>query len=438
MQQLLVLAAVSLLPMYFSVWARQSRDLVGVSVINWVVMLAVGLAFVQWFGSRLLKRSRSRFPLPIAMVALFVVPYVFAHLSGYSMVDQIPPELVTSEGAFSSMKNWYLSHLGMSLLTTVGMAVAIASALQRGVRLTHVLTAMALPLVPVVAHALIVTFTSGLSLGDLTSEQNRHFLQNETTFGLHGNALGQYSVFAYVLFLGAIEGTPHSRTRSFFVVMAVVAIAGVLIGFSRAAFGVTTLVTLLWNVRTPGAKKWLVPALVLVLFLFMPADLFQRVGKGVATGDIDQILSGRLQHMWIPALQEVGKNPWTGHGWGAYMWSDAVLLRLAYRTATVHNAYIRLLMEMGIVGLALVLAFYAWIFAEAHRLVRFAHDDLTRAMLKAVRWLVVAMLLTGMIGDAITPEMIQVYFWYGIGIFLWYRATLVERARVPLNAASAA
>ena len=42
-------------------------------------------------------------------------------------------------------------------------------------------------------------------------------------------------------------------------------------------------------------------------------------------------------------------------------------------------------------------------------------------MLKSARWLVFAMLITGVTGDAITPEMIQIYFWYGVGILLSVR-----------------
>jgi O-antigen ligase len=321
----------------------------------------------------------------------------------------------------------------MSLLTTVGIAATIGLALQRGLRLSHLLIVAALPLWPIAAHAVLATVTSGLSLVELTSEQNRSFLQDETAFGVHGNAFGQYALFAYVLFIGAAEGSKNTL-RKFFLATAALATIGIVVSFSRTAWGAWILVTTFWNAKSRGSSKWLVPAVTALVLLMMPEALFQRIGKGLVERDIDLMLSGRLDRMWLPILQEVSIKPFFGQGWGAYMWSDAFKSGLAFQTSTVHNAYIRLLLETGVVGLSLVVSFYFLVWREAAELTKNESDSLARAMLKSSRWLVVAMLVTGVTGDAITPEMIQVYFWYGIGIFLSVRLAAHARVReAPLT-----
>jgi O-antigen ligase len=244
---------------------------------------------------------------------------------------------------------------------------------------------------------------------------------------LHGNAFGQYALFAYILFIGAAEGS-EGKLKKFFLATAIVATGGIVVSFSRTAWAAWLLVATLWNIRSRGNRKWLVPAAIAFVLLVMPEAFFQRIWKGMAERDIDQILSGRLEHMWLPVLQEVWANPLFGQGWGAYMWSEAFTTGIAFRTSTVHNAYIRLLLESGVFGLLLIGLFYRSLWREAKELASSELDNLSRSMLKSARWLVVAMLVTGVTGDAITPEMIQVYFWYGIGIFLAAKMAARQRA----------
>jgi O-antigen ligase len=430
MTKLSVVLAAFFLPQYFSLWAKESKALVGFSIANWTLAAAVGLSLVLFVCTYAIKvNEKVRFPLDREMWVLFIAPYVISHLVGYPRAEEIPVELAYQDGGFASLRTWYLSHLAMSLLTTIGIAVAIALALRRGLKQSHLLVVTALPLWPVVLHAVMVTFTSGLSLGELTSETNRSFLQNDTNFGLHGNAFGQYAVFAYILFAGAAAGSKDAK-RPFFLATAAVATLGVLVSFSRTAWGAWILVTALWNAKGQSHRRWLVPAVMVFALLMMPEELVQRIWKGVAERDIDQILSGRLERMWLPVLHEVWSHPLFGQGWGAYMWSEAFKTGLVFQTATVHNAYVRLLLESGMVGLLLVVSFYFSVWRQTKKLEVNEADALTKAMLNSSRWLVFAMLITGVTGDAITPEMIQVYFWYGIGIFLAAKLQARERPEV--------
>ena len=434
--RVLVLAAVFLLPQYFTLWAREAKAVAGFSLPYWTLFLAVAVSLGPVCGAIILKqRSVRTLPLGWPLALLFLAPYVVSHVYGFAHVNEIPVELAFGGDGFGSLNAWYSAHLAMSLLTTVGLAMAVAIALERGLGLDDLLLAAALPLWPIVIHALVATAASGLGIGDLTSETNRHFLQYETNFGIHGNAFGQYGLFAYVCLLGAIAGTSQPLRRWFYIATAVLVSLGILVGFSRTAWGGWVVVTLFWSSGARGTKRLLVPAMLAMSVAMAPPELFQRVSKGLADGNVDEVLSGRLEHMWLPALEEVWRNPFFGQGWGAYMWSDVFQAGLVFQTATVHNAFIRLLMEAGIVGLVLVCGFYAVTWSEARRLELVETDPLTRSMLKSSRWLVVVMLLTGVTGDAITPEITQLYFWIGFGIFLARRQRregwIPGRSRAP-------
>src|SRR5262245_28743457 len=258
MLELTVLFAVFLVPQYFSLWVTESRALVGFGLVNWLLAAAVGTALAQWAGGTAI-RSRATAPFPIyrSMLLLFVLPYAVSHLLPFERIEEIPVELAYRDGGFSSVGTWYVSHLGMSLLATVGLASAIALAVRKGLPVHRMLVVAALPLWPIVAHAVIATVTSGLSMTNLTSEENRSFLQDSTDFGLHGNAFGQYALFAYILFIGAAEGT-KGTVKTFFRATAILATVGIVVSFSRTAWGAWILVTTLWNARSGSNRRWLV------------------------------------------------------------------------------------------------------------------------------------------------------------------------------------
>ena len=431
MIKLALLAAVLLLPQYFTLWAREAKALAGFSVVYWAVFIAVSLAAARMCGWLMWKqRTLSTLPIGKPLFLLFLIPYVASHFYGFRHVDEIPVELAYATDGFSTLRMWYIVHLGMSLLTTVGMAIAVAVSLEEDLDLDRLVLVAALPLWPIAIHALVATLRSGLSLGDLTSEANRHFLQTDTNFGMHGNAFGQYGLFAYIFLLGAISGTTAPLRRLFYLATAALVSLAIVVGFSRTAWGAWVVVTLFWNWRTAGARKWLVPVAIAIAVTLMPAELFQRVWKGVAEGNVDEMLSGRLEHMWLPALEEAWKHPVFGQGWGAYMWLEAFQSGIVFQTATVHNAFLRLLLEAGVAGLLCVCAFYRLSWIEAGRLEATQSASLPRSMLRATRWLIVAMLLTGITGDAVTPEVVQLYFWIGFGIFLAHRKNLRQSHRL--------
>lgn len=113
------------------------------------------------------------------------------------------------------------------------------------------------------------------------------------------------------------------------------------------------------------ANKWLrVLGFVLVFLVilvliseYIPALAIglQRIQVSLETGDLDH---GRYE-IWNLAFQQVKNSPVFGIGWGAFKSNISAALGSS-RLYDVHNVYLQLLCETGIVGLVLFLFFFVY------------------------------------------------------------------------------
>ena len=103
----------------------------------------------------------------------------------------------------------------------------------------------------------------------------------------------------------------------------------------------------------------------LILFLFFatvaPFVVFvsTQIGGVFALFGRDETLTGRTV-IWEVVTVAWSKSPWIGFGWGA-SWGEESPLQLwvsetlGFRLAHAHNGYLDLLLQVGIIGLALIL-----------------------------------------------------------------------------------
>jgi len=166
-----------------------------------------------------------------------------------------------------------------------------------------------------------------------------------------------FALFALVAFAWAIARFRYERRSGLLAAMLFILI---LLGLSRGALGAATVVVgLTWlDGRSLGA--WLkgialafmavgisVLAVANVPALhnrFFSGDV-QNVGHGVAIN-----VTGR-ESVWRPVWADYLKSPWIGRGAGS---GDSLIGRLtAGRTGNVHNDYLRVLHDYGVIGLSL-------------------------------------------------------------------------------------
>jgi O-antigen ligase len=412
-----VLLSVLLVPMFFMPWVDDLKDIVGFNLIYWVVLLT-------FFGF-LLKTARTfkqlnSLPLPKELIFLLLIPYVLAHLHGYAYIHFIPPELIWADSLARVSIGpvpWYTSHLLGSLLV-VAVALMVSEGLVAGMMPQRILLFSCFPIWIIVPDLVYITITSQLGLTGFIEEENRAFLQF-SGFGIHGNALGTMLVPLYALLLGIILSTKESATRYFLIATFFLSIIGILFSFSRTAYFSSGLVTFLFMKKRGVANQWLIiGVVVIILAVVLPGIFLDRALTGTSEGDIDLMLAGRLRGIWLPLIEDIFDAPILGHGIRSILWSKAMATGSMFTVSYAHNAYLELLLDMGLIGLLLVLGFYRYLFKLTKAIYLKANEPIARGLASGASLAALSMIFLGFTGDQLTPELHHIYFWISIGFVL--------------------
>jgi O-antigen ligase len=165
----------------------------------------------------------------------------------------------------------------------------------------------------------------------------------------------------------------------------------------------------------PDRLRWLAlaaPILLLGLLFAASPKTLDRVQLGVAeakqfqaVGNVNSSIGERL-HYWTVSLELIAQKPVFGHGLGS--WNHAYLKQLQGRTAPAHSAGIRnphqeyLLwgVQMGAIGIALLLA---W-FASAAWTARNMQANAKQAVHSAIIGAMLACLFNAAIWDALIGD----------------------------------
>src|SRR5262249_18831258 len=98
--------------------------------------------------------------------------------------------------------------------------------------------------------------------------------------------------------------------------------------------------------------------------LALPEAVYDRVSTGFgqdAPGGTDTLSAGRIDHIWLPLLPEIAGSPIWGHGLSSLPWSEPLPMGPGVAILAVghpHNAYLQALLDMGVVGLVLLSAYF--------------------------------------------------------------------------------
>jgi len=256
---------------------------------------------------------------------------------------------------------------------------------------------------------------SGVRLGVLAASSERGFFHQ---IGLNANDLGRLFAAAYALLVFPWWETKRPGLKLFlFLTMGVLSFA-LLLTFSRGAFVGFLLVNVLFlawkfNLRTLG----LAFVALAISAAFMPGYVFDRITVGFDTGAADDISAGRVEGIWIPLLPEFLKTPLWGSGLLSTTWSLPMEAGSMLTVTHPHNAYLETLLDMGIIGLGLLLAFY-WHVWKGFRSLG-SNPWLSpemRGFFQGATAALACFLVTGMAGSSLRPESEFAYLWLAIGM----------------------
>lgn len=350
---------------------------------------------------------------PRQLLWLLVAPILLAGLIGAPHAHQIPVVLATqltfTEGA------GYFREIAVRPLLMVLAVLLVGAAAARSQKPERFLIPImaAIWILALLQISLIVA--SGVRIGFLATTESRAFYND---MGLHANDLGRIFAIGYglLLFVWWETKQPALKTALFFT-CGIAALAMVL-SFSRGAFlgfFAINAMFLVWkfNSRTVAL------ALLVVAFLAIasPEYLWNRITMGFASGDPNRVSADRIEGIWIPLLPHIWDNPVWGNGLGSTMWSTPMLTGGMLPVSHPHSAYLEALLDMGVVGLGLMLAYYFHVWRGFRALGSNAYlSPELRGFFQGATAALVCFFITGWVGSSFRPDSEFCFLWIAIGM----------------------
>src|SRR4051812_26109871 len=354
--------------------------------------------------------------MPKPLFWLYVVPVLIAGLLGTRHVDDIYPYFYETEIIHFTDALGYLRDVMLKPLFMVVASLLIGAAVAKAKRVENFLVPM---IIAVWVMSLILigfVVTSGLSLGQLALTTQRSLL---SVLGMHANDLGRLYAVAYGLLLFTWGETKDVRLKTILVATMGALTLALLFTFSRGAFVGWILVNVLFLVWKFNARTAAIAILLGGIGLaVMPGAVVSRMSLGLIGGtDVNEVSAGRIDEIWIPLMPEVLKSPPWGNGLDATMWANALWAETMLPVTHPHNAYIQAILDMGLIGLGLLLAFYWHVYRKLRSLGSNAYLSPTmRGFYQGAVAGLLCFIVTGFAGSSLraTPEF--AFLWIAIGM----------------------
>jgi O-antigen ligase len=381
----------------------------------------LNVVLIATFGAWLLKaipeKGVTRL-VPRQLFWLYIAPIVIAGAIGSQYVDYIKPVFFHSGVLNFDDGLGYLRDMVVRPLFTVLIAVLVGAALARSAKPENFLVPILIAAFTMSLLAIGFVLASGVGLGTLASAESRRFF---SAMGMHANDLGRFYALAYALLLFTWAESKDPWLRTWLLGAMALVVAALALTFSRGAFFgfvVVNALFLLWrfNLRSVGVLA-LAASAALLLLPEAVSVIVDRMTAGFDSGDWNAISAGRIDGIWMPLLPEVAKSPVYGNGLSSIMWADAMYADTMLEVTHPHNAYLEALLDLGIAGLLLILAYFAHVWRGLRKLGSSAYlSPSMRGFYQGAAAALVAFLVTGMAGSSLLPRPEHAFLWLAIGM----------------------
>ncbi|HEX6736455.1 MAG TPA: O-antigen ligase family protein [Azonexus sp.] len=397
----------------------------GITGLNPLNLLLLGT-----LGATLVHRALAPPAAPLVPAPLFwryLLPITLAALVGSRHVGDIPAYFQAAGSISFNSAGSYLRDMLIKPLFMVLFAVLVGAALVRTRRPENFLWPMLLSIWAMGLLTIVFVFLSGASFSQLSSSEAREFF---SPLGMHANDLGRCYAIAYALLLFTFADCDDHRLRVVLLATMGMVVLALVMTFSRGAFLGFAVVNVLFLISRRHILALVAGTLMLAgLVLLLPDAVFARLAAGWH-GGLNAISAGRIDYIWRPLLPEVWANPVFGNGLGAMLWSPAMRGGGVLQVTHPHNAYLRAVLDMGFVGLILLLAYFAHLWRGFRRLARDpAVDPLRRGFFAGAAVGLVAFLATATVGSSLTPVPEQNFLWFAVGMM--YGELARRREKTP-------
>lgn len=392
------------------------HEMAGVTGLNPVNLLLVGT-----LGSYLLhalsKRSAAGF-IPRPLLWMYIAPFLVAGALGSRHVGDIALYFVMNDQVNFTNAAGYIRDMVVKPLVFVVFSLLVGAAVARTGDSKKFLAPTIISIWVMGLLVIVYFLLYGRTLGALASGTARTFL---SPLGLHANDLGRIYAFAYALLLFTWAGTKEYGLKLILLASMALVVVALALTFSRAAFAGFILVNALFVLSRRDSMGLVIGCLVAVAAFFLPDAIYDRVTTGFGAG-ADAISAGRIDTIWLPLLPDVARSPVYGSGLASILWSEAMRAGRVQLVSDPHNAYLKTALDMGLVGLFLVCAYFAHVWKGFRRLS--ADPDLNpaqRGFYQGAAAGLVTFLIMGVSGSSLTPAAEQSFLWLAIGMMYGHR-----------------
>lgn len=398
----------------------------GFNLVNYMVIATFGSLMLHHFFAKdavLVQWPRIfwwAYLLPIFAGTLLAIP----HLKSVPQVQ----ELIVYSSTYI-----YVTSVVIKPLFAVLVAWMLGAAVIKSKRPGLFLIPLAVSAVVPALLVFVFLAKTGLSLTVLGSARSRELLGS---LGMHANVFGQFFGLAYTILLFISPLATRLREKlALFISLSIIGVALVLT-FSRGGWVVGAVGTLAFLVVQRRLRyAFIALFLMLAAAVFMPDAVVARLTAGMnestmphTPGKVDALTAGRVW-LWTQLAPGFWHSPLWGSGVGSVAWSEPVK-RGMFFVVHPHNVFLRIVLDLGLAGFALLFMFYRYLVRQAIVIAR-APDapPLMRALAQGLATAVVAMFLGDMAGGHYMAGPEQSVLWMAIGLLLPAMAGLEPKTR---------
>ena len=384
------------------------HNLFGVTGLNPLNMLLIA-TIVSY-----VLRHRIAALAPSPLLWLYVVPILAAGVLGMRHVDDIAPVFYDNLMISYTDGLGYLREQVVRPLLLVAAAMLVGVAATRSPRPERFIVAMMLSIWLIALIEFVFIAASGVHLGELASPLARRFFDE---IGLHANDLGRLFAVGYaiLLFVWWEAKSPGFKGALFATLM--VSVLALILTFSRSAYLAFLIVSGLFVLWKFNARSFSVALLAGGLFAAVaPGYVWRRLTFGF-DADANTVSADRLDGIWTPLMSEFGKSPIWGNGIDSIMWAEPMRAGEMLVVGHPHNAYLQTYLDMGALGLVLLLAFYWHVWKGFRALGSNAYiSPELRGFFQGATAALVCLIVTGVSGGSLRPDVDFSYLWIAIGV----------------------
>lgn len=268
---------------------------------------------------------------------------------------------------------------------------------------------------------LIAAFLMMIFLLKVSDRSNFETIRAELAawMGMHGNDISNYCTLAFPVILAWML-----TKKSTLSILSLGAIAvTTLLCFSRTGYFLIIVGLFMYFILS-GRLKWLpviVAVLAAVLIFLIPDMIIERAVMGLSEGDANELSAGRVNYLWIPLLHEISdKSQILLFGMGRYgiAQTDSWMQGRISNYLHAHNVYLDCILDMGILGLGIILIIFAMVIIYFYRFAKKVKDTLPYCsnLLNGCLVSIICFFMGGLTGRSFFPNQGNFYLWLVIGL----------------------